>query len=79
MVITRKETRESLEESYGKETVKQVERISARGGQYSFKYLCEFVLEWNRITSKLKKMYGKKLADITFAPTSDVRGEEVEG
>ena len=77
MNIIRSEIREPLLQMYGKEIVESVERMSASStSQYSFKWLCEFAAQWNYITEKLKKMYGKKLSDITFVPVSADRSGE---
>lgn len=72
------EIREQLMLKYDKKTIETVEKMdSARTIQYNFSQLCDFVQEWNRITEKLKKMYGEKLADIVITPVSNYRTPEV--
>ncbi len=76
-MVIRKEIMEQLVVDYGEDTVKHVERMTTANQQYyGYRKLCIFVREWNRITTKLKKMYGKKLADIVITPVITDRAEE---
>ena len=71
MPIVREEIKEKITEKYGKEITERVGNIQrCYSSQYSFEYVADFIREWERITAKLKNMYGNKLADIAIVPAN---------
>jgi hypothetical protein len=71
MPIVREEIKEIITERYGAEMAERVGKIQrCYSSQYSFKYVAEFIQEWDRITAKLKDMYGDKLEDIVIVPSN---------
>ena len=71
MPIVREEIKEMLTERYGADMAERAGKIQrCNSSQYSFKYVAEFITEWERITAQLKHTYGTNLAKVAIVPVN---------